>query len=222
MSRIVVIGAAGGVGTRLVGELIARGDVVAAIHRRPEQAEQLRAVGAEPVLLDVADEVRSGVPDRLAEVARGADALVYAAGASSAPIDVARVVDGDGVAFAARAAQAAGVDRFLLVSAFPDAWRGQGMPAAFEEYMGIKKDADVALAATGLDWVIVRPGTLTTGARTGRIALGPAIAYGDVSRADLAAVLAEIVHRPGVSRQVVELTDGTAPITDAVDAVARL
>lgn len=222
MSRIVVIGAAGGLGSLLVGELITRGDDVAAVHRRPEQAEQLRTLGAEPLLLDIADEVRSGAPDRLGQALRGADALVYAAGASNAPIDVARVVDGDGVAFAARAAEIAGLDRFLLVSAFPDAWRGQGMPAAFEEYMRIKKAADVALAATGLDWVIVRPGTLTTGPRTGRVALGPAIAYGDVSRADVAAVLAELVHSPEVSRQVLELTEGTAPITDAVDAVARL
>ena len=222
MSRIVGIGAAGGVGTRLVGELIARGDDVTAVHRRPEQAGQLRTLGAEPVLLDVADEVRSGSLDGFVQILPGADAVVYAAGASSAPIDVARLVDGDGVAVAARAAEAAGVDRFLLISAFPDAWRGKGMPAAFEEYMGIKKAADVALVATGLDWVIVRPGTLTNRSRTGRVALGPAIAYGDVSRADVAAVLAELVHRTEVSRQVLELTEGTALITDAVDAVARL
>lgn len=96
------------------------------------------------------------------------------------------------------------------------------MPASFEEYMKIKKAADVALAATRLDWVIVRPGTLTPGPGTGRAALGPAIAYGDVSRADVAAVPAELVHRPEVSRRILELTEGPIRITDAVDAATRI
>ncbi|GAA1204410.1 NAD(P)H-binding protein [Prauserella alba] len=220
MARIVVFGATGGVGSHLVGELSARGASVVAVHRRPEQADGLRTQGAEPVQLDIADEIRSGVPERIARVLQGADVVVYTAGASSAPTDIARVVDGEGVAVVARAAETAGAHRFLLVSAFPEAWRDQGMPKDFEEYMKIKKRADVALAATSLDWVIVRPGTLTSGARTGQVTLGPAVDYGDVTRADVAAVLAELAHRDDLAHEILELTGGAAPIADAVDAAA--
>lgn len=221
MARIVVFGATGGVGSHLIGELIGRGDEVVAVHRRPEQADTLRTRGAEPVQLDIADEVNSTSTQRLVQVLTDADAVIYTAGASSAPTSVARLVDGDGVAFIARAAQAAGVARFLLISAFPDAWRDQGMSVGFEEYMKIKKHADIALTATDLDWVIVRPGTLTSGARTEHVTLGPAISYGDVSRADVAAVLAELAHRPHISREIYELTEGPTPVPEALDRLAR-
>lgn len=71
-------------------------------------------------------------------------------------------IGGRGVATATAAAIAAGVRRFLLISAFPDAWRDRRMPPDFEHCMKVKRPADVRLAATDLDWVVVRPGTLTT------------------------------------------------------------
>ena len=79
---------------------------------------------------------------------------------------------------ASGAAAAAGVHRFLHVSAFPDAWRDRRMPLEFEHYMKVKREADVHLAATNLDWVIVRPGNLTDAPGTGRVRLGLAITYG--------------------------------------------
>ena len=51
--------------------------------------------------------------------------------------------------------------------------------------------------------------------------LGPAIGYGDVSRDDVAAVLAELLHAPGTVHRVLELTEGDTPVADAVSAVAR-
>jgi hypothetical protein len=65
---------------------------------------------------------------------RGADAVVFAAGASGAGPQVADAVDGNGVVLAAAATAAAGVRRFLLVSAFPYAWRDRRMPPEFEHY----------------------------------------------------------------------------------------
>lgn len=45
----------------------------------------------------------------------------------------------------------AGTRRYLHVSAFPDARRGQGMSSDFEQYMAVKRAADVAVAASSLD-----------------------------------------------------------------------
>jgi nucleoside-diphosphate-sugar epimerase len=51
--RVFVVGASGAIGTRLVPQLIERGHEVIGTHRSPYGAERLRAVGAEPVMLDL-------------------------------------------------------------------------------------------------------------------------------------------------------------------------
>ena len=61
------------------------------------------------------------------------------------------------------------------------------MPPEFEHYLKVEWQADVHLAATNLEWVIVRPGTLTNAPGTGRVRLGLAIPYDEVSRDHLAA-----------------------------------
>jgi nucleoside-diphosphate-sugar epimerase len=53
--RVFVAGASGAVGARLVPQLIERGHEVIGTSRSPEKAERLRALGAEPVVLDVLD-----------------------------------------------------------------------------------------------------------------------------------------------------------------------
>ncbi|MFD6308375.1 NAD(P)H-binding protein, partial [Streptomyces sp. NPDC060223] len=51
--RIVIAGGHGQIALRLERLLSARGDEVAGIIRKPEQSDDLRAVGAEPVVLDL-------------------------------------------------------------------------------------------------------------------------------------------------------------------------
>jgi 2-alkyl-3-oxoalkanoate reductase len=53
--RVFVIGASGAIGTRLVPQLINRGDTVIGSCRSPDNAEALRALGAELVVLDALD-----------------------------------------------------------------------------------------------------------------------------------------------------------------------
>jgi nucleoside-diphosphate-sugar epimerase len=53
--RVFVAGASGALGTRLVPQLIDQGHEVVGTHRSPENAERLRALGAEPVALDLLD-----------------------------------------------------------------------------------------------------------------------------------------------------------------------
>lgn len=218
MSHVFIFGTTGGVGSRVARQLIARGDKVTGLHRRPEQARTLRSLGIEPVAGDLA----SIDADDLASLMEGADAAVFAAGAPDAGTRGADAVDGRGVIAACAAASTAGVNRFLHVSAFPDAWRGRGMPPDFEYYMTVKRQADVHIAESALDWVIVRPGTLTDKPGTGRVRLGPAIPYGEVSRDDVASVFAELIHAPRVRRVILELTGGDAPIREAVAAAENV
>jgi 2-alkyl-3-oxoalkanoate reductase len=53
--RVFVVGASGAIGTRLVPQLIARGHEVIGTCRSPDKAEALRALGAEPLVLDALD-----------------------------------------------------------------------------------------------------------------------------------------------------------------------
>jgi uncharacterized protein YbjT (DUF2867 family) len=212
MSRVFIIGATGGVGSRLAAQLVEREDQPIGLHRRPEQARLLKARGIEAVAGDLTS---IGI-DQLAALMEGTAAVVFTAGASEEGPRVADAVDGQGVVVAAAAAAKAGVARFLLVSAFPDAWRDRRMPTEFEHYMKVKRQADVDLAGTDLDWVILRPGTLTNNHGTGRVRLGMAIPYDEVARDDVAAVLAELVHAPQIRKVILELTAGQTPIHDAL------
>ncbi len=58
--RVFVAGATGAIGRRLVPQLVARGYQVAATTRSPEKAERLRALGAEPVVVDGLDAIAVG------------------------------------------------------------------------------------------------------------------------------------------------------------------
>jgi uncharacterized protein YbjT (DUF2867 family) len=130
-------------------------------------------------------------------------------------------VDGLGVTKASDAAVNAGVRRFLLVSAFPDAWREKRMPEEFEHYMFVKRQADVYLSHTELDWVILRPGTLLNELGTGHVRTGFAIPYGEVSRDDVAATLVQLVEKPAVNRVIIELTAGEISVAEAVEQMVR-
>ncbi len=216
MSTVFIVGAAGKVGRHLVKQLADKQHRVLALHRRAEQGAELDALGATPVTGDLTNTDVAALAAQMA----GSDLVVFTAGAGGAGVEVTNAIDGRGLELAVDAARQAGVPRFLLVSAFPEAGRNKAMGEGFENYMTVKKRADVYLAATDLDWVILRPGTLSDAPGTGRVSAGPAIAYGDIPRADVAATLVALVEHPEVRRTIIELTEGDRPVEDAVAQLA--
>ncbi|MEU5101129.1 MULTISPECIES: NAD(P)H-binding protein [unclassified Streptomyces] len=214
--KVFQIGAAGGVGRRLAELLTARGDEVTGMHRSPAQADTVRATGAVPLAGDLIEDSVEALAAKLA----GHDAVVFSAGAHGTGTDKTTLIDGRGLEKAAEAAERARVRRFVLVSVFPDALRGGGAGEGFEHYIKVKKTADVHLTRTGLDWLIVRPGTLLDTPGTGRVTAGPAVEYGDVHRDDVAAFIDAALHEPALNRAIVELTSGDTPVADAVAALA--
>jgi uncharacterized protein YbjT (DUF2867 family) len=181
MSKVFIVGAAGKVGRRLCRQLSERGHEVVALHRKPEQSDELKKLGARPVagsLLELNEA-------RFAELMSGSDTVVFTEGASGAGIELTNAIDGRGLERAVRAATIAGIKRFILVSVFPDALRDEETSEGFENYIAVKKRADVHLVESDLDRVIVRPGTLLEDPGTGRVRAAVAIAYGQVSRDDV-------------------------------------
>lgn len=216
--KVFQIGAAGGVGRPLARLLIARGDRATGMHRDPAQAGRIAQTGATPVLGDL---ITDGVAD-LAALMAGHDAVVFSAGAHGTGMDQTSLIDGAGLEKAVAAASDAGISRFVLVSVFPDAARGKGLGEGFEHYMRVKKTADVFLTHTGLDWVIVRPGTLRDEPGDGLVTAGPAVEYGEVRRDNVAAFIDAALHEPSLNHAIVELTDGSTPVAAAVAELVAL
>ena len=77
--------------------------------------------------------------------------------------------------------------------------------------MRAKSEADAAVRAhTDLDWTIVRPGSLTDDAPTGRLQVGDSVS-GSISRADVAQLLADLIASGrGVHRQFEVVAGDTA------------
>ncbi|AKH86394.1 NAD-dependent dehydratase [Streptomyces sp. CNQ-509] len=217
MADLFLIGITGGVGRLLARRLRARGDTVRGLVRRDDQRAELAAQGMDTRVGDLS----TMTVDELAAAFRGADAIVFSAGSNGGSREVTKAVDGDGVAKAIAAARLAGVERFALVSVLPESWRERDLGEEVEYYFAVKKEADIALSRSGLNWLILRPSLLVDGPGTGVVSLGPAEFHGRISRDDVAATLAELLHEPRIGRQILELDEGSTPIEDAVRANVR-
>ncbi|WP_328311022.1 SDR family oxidoreductase [Streptomyces sp. NBC_00442] len=215
--RIVIAGGHGQIALRLERLLAARGDEVAGIIRKREQADDLREAGAEPVVLDL----ESATVDAVADVLGGADAVVFAAGAGPGS-DAARKesVDRAAAVLLADAAERAGVRRYVIVSSMgaSSSHAGDGV---FDAYLRAKGAADDAVRSrTALDWTVLRPGSLTNDAGKGLVSLAASTGCGTIPRDDVAAVLAELLDSPATAGLTLELISGSAPVTVAVKGVA--
>jgi uncharacterized protein YbjT (DUF2867 family) len=217
MSKIFVIGATGGVGSRLAPSLVEAGHDVTGLHRKPEQADYLESVGIKPRLGDII----TMTADELTNFTSDCDVIVFSAGAAGSGLERTSAIDGEGVIKTIHAARTNGIARVYLVSAFMDAGRDQPRKEGFEHYMKVKRQADNALVASGLDWVILRPGTLVSEDGNGLVNAGPAISYGSVARGNVAKMLAALINAPTIRREIIELTDGDIPVRDAVKMLQR-
>ncbi|WP_408898567.1 SDR family oxidoreductase [Nocardioides sp. R1-1] len=214
--RVAVVGGHGQIARLLHPLLVRAGHQPVALVRREEQRTALEAVGAQVRLLDIEGD---GV-DGFARAFDGCDVVVFAAGGGpDGNAERKRTVDLEGSLKSATAAEATGIRRFVQVSAI-DVDRPVAADAGevWAAYVAAKRDADAALRAGPLDWTILRPGRLTDDPATGRVALGADVPRGDVTRADVAAVLAEVVGRPETIGHQWDLVGGEVPVAEAVTA----
>jgi uncharacterized protein YbjT (DUF2867 family) len=217
--RVVIAGGHGKIALVLERLLSQRGDSVAGLIRNPEQTADLEAAGAEPVVIDL----EKASVDAVAEHLRGADAVVFAAGAGPGSGAARKeTVDRDAAILLADAAEAAGVDRYLMISAMAADPQATADDPVFEAYLRAKGVADDAIRARGaLSWTVVRPGMLTNDAGTGSVTAGESTGRGSIAREDVAAVLVAVLDEPRTAGQTFDLISGETPITEAVAALAR-
>ena len=197
--------------------LINAGHQVSGLHRNPEQAKDLLKAGVKPFCGDIMDMSS----EDFVNLTQNYDVIIFSAGAAGSGLDRTSAIDGEGVTKAIHAAIKNGISRFYLVSAFMDAGRDLPQKDKFEHYMSVKRQSDNALVATGLKWVILRPGALTNEEGNGRVNANLAIPFGPVSRSNVAAMLTELVQSPDIYREIIELTDGEIAVQDAIKSLRR-
>jgi uncharacterized protein YbjT (DUF2867 family) len=207
---ILVAGGHGQIALRLLKLLTEEGHTARGLIRKAEQAADLQAVGAIPVIGDLEND------ESLAGYVKGADAVVFAAGAGPGSGDARkRTVDLGGAIKLADAAMETGVRRYVMVSSI-----GAQAPEAggsMQPYLEAKAEADAYVVASGLDCTIVRPGGLTDDPGTGLVRATRELGRrGSIPRDDVAAVLAACLTTPATIGVTFELFAGDTPIADAL------
>ncbi|MGA8043951.1 MAG: NAD(P)-dependent oxidoreductase [Terracidiphilus sp.] len=201
--KVVLYGASGMIGSRILTELLNRGHEVTAVVRNPEK---VRAAGATVIKGDVTD------VSSVAATARGAQAAISA----YAPPQAAVTLVHDATRALLAGLEKAGVKRLIVVGGagslevapgvqlvetpeFPEAWR----PIAVAH-----RDVLPILRASSLDWTYQSPAALIQpGERTGKFRLGATQLVTDakgesrISAEDYAVALVDELEHPGHVRQ---------------------
>lgn len=214
MTRVAIIGAHGKVAQQLMRVLYDEGDDFIGIVRNEDHADDIYRFGGEGILLDI----ESAQADDIAHAVEGADALVFAAGAGpGSGAQRKTTVDFEGSLKSQRAAEAAGVRRFVQVSAMGvDDPVDPGSDESWAAYVAAKGDADAELRRSGLDWTIIRPGALTLEDGTGLVEVGPRLGRGSIPREDVARVISAALRNAATVHTQFDVISGDTPIDAAV------
>ena len=214
--KVLVAGAHGKTARRLVRMLTQDGHEVRGLVRKEEQMPDVESDGAEPVLVDLEEE---GV-EAVGRAVEGCDAVVFAAGAGPGSGAARKeTMDYGGAVKLVEAAEQNGVRRYLMLSSM-----GAGDPEGGSEpmrpYLRAKARADERLQSSGLDYTIIRPGSLTDEEETGRIEAAESLGRrGEISRSDVARTFAEALELESTYGKTFEILAGDTPTRDALQRI---
>jgi uncharacterized protein YbjT (DUF2867 family) len=210
--NVAVIGAHGSIARTLTPLLTQNGHSVRGLVRKESQFDDLRSDGAAPVLCDIetvgADELDRAIGD--------SDVVLFAAGAGPGSGPERKLsVDRDGAIKAVESAVRTGAKHFIIVSSM-----GADDPPAddddFSVYLQAKAAADEAVRGADISATILRPGRLTDDAPKGHVTAAQSVERGEIPRADVAAVLAQIIEQRSPLDKTLELVSGDTPIQAAL------
>lgn len=214
---VLVAGANGKTARSLVRMLVEEDHKVRGLVRKEEQLSEVEQDGAEPVLVDLEEEEVEGAVGRAVE---GCDAIVFAAGAGPGSGAARKeTMDYGGAVKLIEAAEKHGVRRYLMLSAMGAADPESGSEE-MRPYLSAKARADERLQSSGLDYTIIRPGSLTNERGTGRIDAAPSLGRrGEISREDVAAIFAVTLEAENTFGKTFEALSGDTPIREAIAAI---
>jgi len=205
MENILVAGANGTTGKQIVNLLKSSQyfNPIAMV-RKEDQAEQFKNKNVDTVLADLTED--------LTHTIKNVDKVIFAAGSGGKNVVE---VDQEGAKRLIAVSKMANVNRFVMLSSM-----GADNPEAAEDlqdYLKAKQNADEHLRQSGLNYVIVRPGTLNNFESKGRINLKEKLdTQGEISRADVAQTLVRALHDDAPHNITFEIIDGDTLIGEAM------
>jgi nucleoside-diphosphate-sugar epimerase len=210
---VAIAGAHGKIAMRLTERLVARGDGVVGLIRNPAHADDVRAVGADPVVCDL----ERATIAQIAAAVKPADAAVFAAGAGAGSgAERKMTMDRDGAVKLLEATAERALPYVIVSSVGAENPPPAGDDDVFSVYLRAKAEADAAVRASDRRWTIVRPGRLTDDPGTGRVRVDTTPFRGEIPREDVAEVLAGALHDPRAAGRILYVNGGEEPIEKAL------
>jgi uncharacterized protein YbjT (DUF2867 family) len=209
MENVLVAGANGTTGKQIV-KLLTESQYFkpVAMVRKKEEMTQFENDGIEAVLADLENDVSHAV--------KNIDKVVFAAGSGGKNVIG---VDQDGAKRLIDASKNANVKKFVMLSSM-----GADAPEKAEElqdYLKAKHNADEYLKSSGLNYAIVRPGSLNNDNATNHIKLKEKLSErGEISRADVAQTLVRVLNDDTANKVSFEILKGDTLIGKALENFA--
>lgn len=223
-ARVVILGGHGKIALLAAAKLKAAGFAVDSVIRNPDQASDVEAAGASPIVLDI----ETADTQALADLFAGAQAVVFSAGAGGGSPERTKAVDLEAAKRSIDAAEQAGVKRFVMVSYASVSVDSDRVDpeSSFYPYVQAKSGADEHLRASSLDFTILGPGGLTLEPSSGKVLIADAAGDLDgqtpaddvrVTSRDLVAdVITHVIAESAAVRETVNFYDGQTPIAEAI------
>lgn len=212
--KIAVIGGSSRTARKLVPKLLLDGHEVISLQRSPS-SDLGPALLVSHLDLDAPD-AREQMQQGLA----GAEAAVFLAG-DPAALNIDRV-DLGGTVIGTEVAASLSIPRWIQVSALGavGAVPRYLQKPPWPRYLEAKAAADRVVAASALDWTIVRPGPLTSGREAGTAHAVPRGApFSRISRADIAETLVWVLRHPAeTTSKTIEVVGGHEPLETTLAA----
>lgn len=206
MENILVAGAHGTTGGKIVHILKADDDFEPiAMVRSKDQVEFFDQQNVKSV--------EANLEDDLSHAVKNIDKVIFAAGSGGKKVVE---VDQEGAKRLIDASKKAGVKKFVMLSSI-----GAEHPEKVDqlkEYLRAKHNADEHLKKSGLDYTIVRPGTLNNDKGTGKIKLAKELeSQGDIPREDVAQTLVASLKDNTAHNAIFEMVSGKVSIDRALE-----
>ncbi|MFD1061990.1 SDR family oxidoreductase [Winogradskyella litorisediminis] len=205
MENILVAGANGTTGKKIV-HLLKESQYFnpIAMVRKKEQIGQFKEKNIDTVLADLTKD--------LTHTMINIDKVLFAAGSGGKNVVE---VDQEGAKRLIAVAKMSNVAKFVMLSSM-----GADKPEEaddLKDYLKAKHNADEHLKNSGLNYAIIRPGTLNNSESTGKIELSKSLnRKGEISRADVAQTLVRFLHDDVQANCVFEILNGDTLIGDAI------
>jgi len=203
--NVLVAGANGTTG-RIIIDLLKESNTYnpVAMVRKKEQKDDFEKNNVSAILADLEED--------LSQTTKNVQKVIFAAGSKGKNVIG---VDQEGAKKLTDAAKKSGASKFVMLSSM-----GADNPSVsddLQDYLKAKQNADEYLKSSGIDYSIVRPGSLNNNEGSGKIKLEKKFDdFGEISRADVAKTLVEVLDDRVRHNEVFEILSGDTEIEKAV------